>query len=97
MSTVRLYVDEDVYGAVAPQLRQYGFDAVSVSEAGRLGLRIRISSNGRSDKTGPYSPSTSATSLSFIINGYLKAATTQASSSLHKCPLAPSFGGYCSL
>jgi hypothetical protein len=38
MSTVRLYVDEDVYGAVAPQLRQYGFDAVSVSESGRLGL-----------------------------------------------------------
>jgi hypothetical protein len=34
----RLYVDEDVYGEAAPQLRRHGFDAISVIEARRSGL-----------------------------------------------------------
>ena len=37
MNPVRLFTDEDVYGAVAVQLRAAGFDAVSTPEAGRLG------------------------------------------------------------
>jgi hypothetical protein len=38
VSAPRLYIDEDVYGDVAPHLRRQGFDAVSVIEAGRGGL-----------------------------------------------------------
>ncbi len=37
MSTPRFFTNEDVYGAVAPALRRYGFDAVSTVEAKRLG------------------------------------------------------------
>ena len=37
MSALRLFTDEDVYGAVAPALRKAGLDAVSTPEAGRLG------------------------------------------------------------
>lgn len=37
MSQVRFFTDEDVYGAVAAQLRAAGFDAISTPEAGRLG------------------------------------------------------------
>jgi len=37
MSRLRLFTDEDVYGAIAPALRKAGFDAVSTPEAVRLG------------------------------------------------------------
>ena len=37
MSPIRLFTDEDVFGAVAARLRQKGFDAVSTPEADRLG------------------------------------------------------------
>lgn len=37
MSLIRIFTDEDVYGAIAPALRQCGFDAVSSPEADRLG------------------------------------------------------------
>jgi hypothetical protein len=37
MSQVRFFTDEDVYGAIAPNLRAAGFDAVSTPETGRLG------------------------------------------------------------
>jgi Domain of unknown function (DUF5615) len=37
MSAIRLFTDEDVYGAVAGALRSAGIDAVSTSEVGRLG------------------------------------------------------------
>lgn len=37
MSAIRLLMDEDVYGAVAPALRRAGLDAVSTTEAGRGG------------------------------------------------------------
>jgi hypothetical protein len=36
MTTIRLFTDEDVYGAVAVALRRAGVDAVSTPEAGRL-------------------------------------------------------------
>jgi hypothetical protein len=38
MTPIRFFTDEDMYGAVAPQLRRHGFDAVSTPEAGRMGL-----------------------------------------------------------
>jgi hypothetical protein len=38
VTPLRIYVDEDVYGEVAPQLRRQGFDASSVIEAGRSGF-----------------------------------------------------------
>jgi hypothetical protein len=34
MSAVRIFTDEDVYGAVAPALRRAGIDAVSTPKAG---------------------------------------------------------------
>jgi hypothetical protein len=37
MSAVRFFMDEDVYGAVAPALRRAGIDAISTAEAGRGG------------------------------------------------------------
>ena len=37
MSSPRLLLDEDMPGALAPQLRAAGYDAVSTPEAGRLG------------------------------------------------------------
>jgi hypothetical protein len=37
MSQIRIFTDEDVYGATAPALRQAGIDAISTPEAGRLG------------------------------------------------------------
>jgi hypothetical protein len=37
MSEVRFFMDEDVYGAVAPALRRAGIDALSTAEAGRGG------------------------------------------------------------
>jgi hypothetical protein len=37
MSAIRLFVDEDVYGAVAPALRRVGIDMLSTTEAGRGG------------------------------------------------------------
>jgi hypothetical protein len=37
MNPIRLFTDEDMYGAIAPALRQVGFDATSTPEAGRLG------------------------------------------------------------
>src|SRR5687767_5023956 len=37
MSQVRFFTDEDVYGAVAAQLRAAGLDAVSTPAAGRRG------------------------------------------------------------
>jgi hypothetical protein len=37
MTPVRFFTDEDVYGAIAIELRRAGFDAVSTPEAGRLG------------------------------------------------------------
>jgi hypothetical protein len=37
MSAIRLFTDEDVYGAVAAALRSAGIDAVSTPEVGRLG------------------------------------------------------------
>ena len=39
MAPIRFYTDEDVYGSVAPKLREKGFDAVSTPEANRLGER----------------------------------------------------------
>lgn len=37
MSAIRFFMDEDVYGAVAPALRREGIDAVSTPEVGRGG------------------------------------------------------------
>ncbi len=37
MSAIRFFMDEDVYGAVAPALRRAGVDAVSTTEADRGG------------------------------------------------------------
>ena len=37
MASIRLFTDEDVYGSVAPKLREKGFDALSTPEADRLG------------------------------------------------------------
>jgi Domain of unknown function (DUF5615) len=37
MTAIRFYTDEDVYAAVAVQLRAAGHDAVSTPEAGRFG------------------------------------------------------------
>ena len=37
MSAIRFLMDEDVYGAVAPALRQAQIDALSTTEAGRGG------------------------------------------------------------
>jgi hypothetical protein len=36
MTSLRLFTDEDVYGAIAPALRRAGIDAVSAPESGRL-------------------------------------------------------------
>lgn len=38
MNPPRLFIDEDIYGEVAPQLRYHGYDAVSVIESHRPGL-----------------------------------------------------------
>lgn len=38
MSQIRFFTDEDVYGMIAPKLRNLGFDACSAPEANRLGL-----------------------------------------------------------
>jgi hypothetical protein len=35
MSNARFYLDEDIYGAIAPALRKAGIDALSTLEAGR--------------------------------------------------------------
>ena len=57
MARVRFFTDEDIYGAVAPALRRFGFDAASRPEAGRLvkltsrncnGLRVRVGCSSRS-------------------------------------------------
>ncbi len=37
MSQIRIFTDEDIYGATAPALRQVGIDAISTPEAGRIG------------------------------------------------------------
>ena len=37
MTALRFFTDEDLYGAIAPALRNRGFDAVSTPEAGQLG------------------------------------------------------------
>ncbi|MBS0211051.1 MAG: DUF5615 family PIN-like protein [Planctomycetes bacterium] len=37
MSAIKFFTDEDVYGAIAVALRRAGFDAISTSEARRLG------------------------------------------------------------
>ena len=37
MTAIRFFMDEDVYGAVAPALRRAGIDALSTIEAGRGG------------------------------------------------------------
>ena len=37
MSAIRLFMDEDVYGAVVTALRRGGIDAISTAEAGRGG------------------------------------------------------------
>ncbi|MBL9083483.1 MAG: DUF5615 family PIN-like protein [Planctomycetales bacterium] len=37
MTAIRLFTDEDIYGAVAGALRKRGFDAVSAPEANRIG------------------------------------------------------------
>jgi len=37
MSAIRFFMDEDVYGAVAPALRRAGIDAISTMEADRGG------------------------------------------------------------
>ena len=37
MASIRFFTDEDVYGAVAIQLRAAGFDAVSTPDINRLG------------------------------------------------------------
>jgi len=35
--TIRFFTDEDVYGSIAPALRESGYDAVSTPEVGRMG------------------------------------------------------------
>ena len=37
MTPIRIYTDEDVYGSVAPKLREQEIDAVSTPEVQRLG------------------------------------------------------------
>jgi hypothetical protein len=37
MALIRFFTDEDVYGAIAVQLRATGFDAVSTPDVDRLG------------------------------------------------------------
>ena len=37
MSAAKFFTDEDIYAAIAPALRKAALDAVSTSEAGRLG------------------------------------------------------------
>jgi uncharacterized protein DUF5615 len=37
MTAIRIFTDEDMYGAIAAALRKMGFDATSTPEAGRLG------------------------------------------------------------
>jgi hypothetical protein len=37
MMSIRFFTDEDVYGAIAPALRQAGISALSTPEADRLG------------------------------------------------------------
>ncbi len=37
MASIRFFTDEDVYGAIAVQLRAAGFDAVSTPDVDRLG------------------------------------------------------------
>jgi hypothetical protein len=37
MSQLRIFTDEDVYGAITPALRRMGIDAISTPEAGRPG------------------------------------------------------------
>lgn len=37
MSAIRFFMDEDVYGAVAPALCRAGIDAISTTDAGRSG------------------------------------------------------------
>ena len=37
MARIRVFTDEDVYGAVAPALRKARLDAISTPEAGRVG------------------------------------------------------------
>ena len=37
MTSIRFFTDEDVYGAIAVQLRAAGFDAVSTPDVDRLG------------------------------------------------------------
>ena len=37
MNTIRFFMDEDVYGAVAPALRRAGIDALSTADALRSG------------------------------------------------------------
>lgn len=37
MTPIRFFTDEDIYGSVAPRLREFGFEAVSTPEADRLG------------------------------------------------------------
>jgi hypothetical protein len=37
MPPIRFFTDEDVYGSLAPKLRDTGFDAVSTPEVNRLG------------------------------------------------------------
>ena len=36
MASIRFFTDEDIFGIVAPALRQHGYDAVSTPEVGRL-------------------------------------------------------------
>ncbi|MBN1442790.1 MAG: DUF5615 family PIN-like protein [Planctomycetes bacterium] len=36
MAQIRFFTDEDVYGSVAPKLREKGFDALSTPETDRL-------------------------------------------------------------
>ena len=38
MTALRFFTDEDIFSAIAPALRNSGFDAVSTPETGRLGL-----------------------------------------------------------
>ncbi|MBM3239471.1 hypothetical protein FJZ31_24525 [Candidatus Poribacteria bacterium] len=38
MSVISIYTDEDIHGQVALQLRRRGFDALSATEAGNLGI-----------------------------------------------------------
>ncbi len=37
---IAVYTDEQVYSALAPQLRRHGYDVVSAHEAGRVNQRI---------------------------------------------------------